>query len=215
MRMGSTEAVVVAVQEDAAAEVERIERDVATAVARLRAEDAALPVVVADAETRVAAARRAVRDRVAAEDWADRLAVLNNRETWIERVIAEGERRLGALDLSILRADLVDLVGEAIGRMPDGPLELLVPAGDRELVEAMLGEGTLTPPGKVVTGVKATSEITSGCIVQTADGRIRYENSYSTRARRLETAWRARLGALYEEPAEPARSGSSAQRSVA
>ena len=215
MRLGSIEAVVVALQEDANAEVEKIDRDLAAAVARVREEDAALPVVVSDAETRVAAARRAVRDHIGAEDWADRLAVLNNRQSWIERATAEGERKLQALDPSSLRADLVDLVREGFERMPSGPLELLVPADHVDLAETLLREGTLAPAGNVVARVGATSEITSGCILQTPDGRIRYENSYASRARRLEAVWRSQLGALYEEQPDLARSGSLSRSIVA
>jgi vacuolar-type H+-ATPase subunit E/Vma4 len=212
MQFGSIEAVVLAVQEDAKADVEKIERDLATTIARLREEDAALPVVVPDANARIAAARRQGRDRIAAEDWADRQAALSNRETWIQRVTAEGERKLRALDPAVLRADLVDLVREALDRMPNQPLELLVPAEQIDLAEPILGDPTLAAPGKVVTRVGVTSEVTSGCIVQSADGRIRYDNSYGIRARRFEVAWRARLGELYEQRLEPALAGGSSSR---
>jgi len=212
MRFGSIEAVVLAVQEDAKAEVEKIEHDLATTIARLREEDALLPVVVPDANGRITAARRQTRDRIAAEDWADRRAALGNRETWIQRVIAEGGRKLRALDPAVLRADLVDLVREALDRMPNEPLELLVPAGHIDLAETILRDPTLAASGKVVRRAGVTSEVTSGCIVQTADGRIRYDNSYGIRARRFEAASRARLGELYEQRLEPALAGGSSSR---
>ena len=215
MRLGSIEAVVVAVQEDANAEIEKIERDVAAAVARLREEDAALPVVVPDAETRLAAARRAVRDRIAGEDWADRLATLSNREAWIARVHDEGERRLAALDPPAVRADLGVFVREAFERMPNTAVELLVPAAHLELAESMWRDGTLVPAGRVIAAVRGTPEVASGCILQTLDGHIRYENTHATRATRLEAVWRAQLGALYEEPAGGALAGSAPERNGA
>lgn len=200
MPLGSIEAVVLAVQEDAKAEVEKIERDLATDIARLRQEDAALPVVVPDADARVAAARRQVRDRIAAEDGADHKAALSDRETWIRRAMTEGERKLRGLDAGLLRADLIHFAREALDRMPNTPLELLVPANHRELAETLLRDGALSGSGKVVTRVGVAPEVTSGCIVQTADGRIRYDNSYEARARRFEAAWRARLGEMYGLP---------------
>jgi vacuolar-type H+-ATPase subunit E/Vma4 len=196
---GSIEAVVLAVQEDARAEIDKIERDLATAIARLREEYATLPGDLPDAGARIAAARRQARDRIAAEDWTDHQAALSHRETWIHQVVAEGERKLRALDPAVLRADLVELVREALDRMPNEPLELLVPAGQIDVAEMIARDGTLAASGRVVTRVGVASEVTSGCILQTAGGRIRYENSYSSRARRLEAEWRARLGNLYAQ----------------
>ena len=207
MQLGSIEAVVAAVQEDAKAEIEKIERDLASTIVRLREDDARLPVVVADADARIGAARRQARDRTAAENWADHQAALNDRETWIQRVTAEGERRLQALDRAALRADFARLVREALDRMPDGPVELLVSSADLDLAEAIRGDGTLAAFGRAITCVTATSEVTSGCIVQPIGGRIRYENSYRIRARRFEAAWRARLGEVYEQRLEPALAG--------
>lgn len=212
MQLGSIEAVVAAIQEDARAEIETIERELAAAVERLRLEDAALPVVVPEAEARIASARRQVHDRTAAEDWADRRAALSLRERWIERVTAKGERKLAALDAAARHADLVDLLREAFARMPHEPLELSVPAGELDVAIRIVHDENITAPGQVVTRVKIAPEIAAGCVVSTADGRFRYENSYSSRARRFEALWRARLGELYVQRLEPVLAGKAASR---
>ena len=194
MQLGSIEAVVAAVQEDARAEVDQIERDLAAAIARLREEDARVPVVVADAEARLSAARRQARERLAAEDWADHEAAIRDREAWIARVVDEGERRLGALDPVTARSDLVRLAREALDCLPDQPLEVLVPpllAGVADLVRS----ATV----KTVARVTPSPACDGGCIAQTVDGRVRFDNTYRDRRRRFEVMWRARLGEMYGE----------------
>ena len=201
-RLGSIDAVVLAVQEDARAEIDTIERDLATAVARLR--EAAPPSPAPDADGRIAAAHRLVRERIAAEDWADHQAALGGREAWIQQVIAEGERTLDALDAAARRADIAAFARDALARLPPAPLELLVPAGDVDVAQTLVREGTFAASAKVITRVAATSEIASGCLVQTADGHIRYDNSHRSRATRFEPVWRARLCELYERQHSPA-----------
>jgi vacuolar-type H+-ATPase subunit E/Vma4 len=203
--LGSIDAVVLAVQEDARAEIDSIERDLAATIARLR--DVAPPSLAADADGRIAAAHRIVRERFAAEDWADHQVALSDREAWIQRVMAEGERTLGALDSAARRADVAAFVREALDRLPPAPVELLVPAGEVDTAEALIREGTFTASGKVITRVAATSEIVSGCLVQTADGHIRYDNSHCSRAKRFESVWRARLCELYERQLSSALAG--------
>jgi vacuolar-type H+-ATPase subunit E/Vma4 len=194
MQLGSIESVLAAVQEDARAENEQIERETAAAIARAREEDARLPVVVADAEARVGAARRQARDRLAAEDWADHEAAIRDREAWIAQVVDEGERRLAALDPVTARSDIVRFAREAFDCLPDQPLELLVPprlAGVADLVRS----GTSKP----VARVTPSEACDGGCIAQTVDGRIRFDNTYRDRRRRFEAIWRARLGDVYGE----------------
>jgi vacuolar-type H+-ATPase subunit E/Vma4 len=203
IRSGSIEAVIAAVHEDAAAEIETIERDCAAAMARLREDDAALPVVVPGADARLAAARQFGRDRIGAEDQAGRHAALNDRETWIDGVVAEGQRRLHELSVDERHADLEVLIRDALERMPNAVLQILVPAVDVAVARAIV-EGVVSSGGKTVAAVNAAPTLASGCIAQTADRRIRYDNSYAARARRLEPIWRAQLGELYEQRLAPA-----------
>jgi vacuolar-type H+-ATPase subunit E/Vma4 len=203
---GSVETVIAVVHEDAAAEIEKIERDCVAAIARLQEDEAALPIVVPDADARIAAARRRGRDRLGAQDWADRQAALSDREAWIDGVVVKGERRLRELTVEERRADLEVLIGEALDRMPNAALQVLVPANDVAAARAIVESGCL-PAGKAVTAVMETAAVASGCIVQTTDGRICYDNSYAARARRLGPAWRARLGEFYEQRLAPALVG--------
>ena len=164
---GSASAVVAAIEEDARVDVEKIGRDRDAEIVRLREEAARRPVSVPHGEARVAAARRQARERIASEDWQDRAAALSARESWIERVAAEGQRRLRARPADEQRLDIDRFAAEALERV----------AGDAR---------TLT-------------FVDGGCRVSTADGRIAYENTYETRARRLAPVWRAALGELFEE----------------
>jgi vacuolar-type H+-ATPase subunit E/Vma4 len=204
-QLGSIDAVVLAVQEDARAEVDTIERDLAAAIARLRA--AAPPAPAPDAAGRIAAARRLVRERIAAEDWADHQAALSDREAWIQRVMIEGERSLAALDPATRRADMLAFAREALDHLPPAPLELLVPAGDVAVAETLVREGAFAASGKGIARVAATSEIASGCLVQTVGGHIRYDNSHRSRVKRFEAVWRARLCELYEQRLTPSLVG--------
>ncbi|MBI3403041.1 MAG: hypothetical protein HY048_16635 [Acidobacteria bacterium] len=194
MQLGSIEAVVAAVREDGRAEVEQIERDVAAAIARVREEDARLPVVVADAEARLGAARRQARDRLAAEDWADHEAAIRDREAWIAHVVEEGERRLGGLDLVTARSDLVRLAREALDCLPDQPLEVLVPPLFADVAD-LVRSGT----SKTVARVTPSAGCAGGCVAQTVDGRVRLDNTYRDRRRRFEPIWRARVGEMFGE----------------
>lgn len=204
---GSLEAVVAAIQEDAKAEVERIEHDLADAIARDRAEDAARPVAVDDGDARIAAARRQARDRAAWEDWADHEASLQGREEWMRLVRAAGERRLAALDASARRTDLLAFAIEAIAFLPKEPLRVLIANGDAPLAESLLNELRAAAPDATITGVDVADDPHSGCIVETVDGRMRYENSYQARAERFESIWRAALGGIYERASQPVLAG--------
>lgn len=164
---GSIEAVVAAIHEDVRAEIERVDREAAAAIAQLRDEDARTPIVVSDADVHIAAARRQARERLAAEDWRDRSTALEAREAWIARVVIEGNRRLAALDAEARRRDLDRLAPDALARVPGDGSELVVTA--------------------------------DGCVAQSADGRVRYDNTYAARAQRLEPVWRAALGELFEQ----------------
>ena len=198
MPFGSIEAVVAAVQEDANAEVEKVERDLAAAIARARDEDQRLPVVVPDADARISRARRQAHDRIAAQEAADHQSALKDREMWIAQAVTDGERRLLALDVATARADLVRLAREAIDRMPDQALELLVSTARADLLDAATRDEVMTAPGKTIARVTPLPNVGSGgCIVQTLDGRIRYDNTYAARGRRFESYWRARLGEMW------------------
>lgn len=206
--LGSIDSVVVAIQEDARAEVERIVSEAAPAIARLREEDARLPVVVSDADVRVAAARRGARERLAEQDWGDRQAALTAREAWIARVVAEGQRRLGAMGQGLRRQELLRLASEAVARISGDSAELLVPAADAALADEAFRAELGAASGKAITVTAVTDLPGGGCIARSADGRTSYDNTYTARARRFESYWRLALGELFDRA--PARSSPGA-----
>jgi vacuolar-type H+-ATPase subunit E/Vma4 len=195
--LGSVEAVVAAIHEDARDELLRIERDAAAAIDRLRFEDAAAPVAAAGADARILAARRRAREQAAAEDWSDREDALNARERWTAAVVEEGMRRLLASPDDVKRADLLAFAREAIARLPAGACELLVSPQDLPLLDhgwrAQLNAHIATP-----ASVRASAAIAGGCVAQRRDGRIRFDNSYAARARRDESRWRTAIGTLFD-----------------
>ena len=194
---GSVEAVIAAIREDAQAEVDRVERDADRAIARLRDEDAALPVVVADADARIRQARREAREQAAAEDWADRQAALGARETWTRAVVAAAMPRLVGQPDAARRTDLLRLAREAVARLTDRDCEILIARRDAGLADEAWGRSLDQTTGKRVT-VTASDEIEGGCIARTKDGRIRFDNTYAARVRRFEPLWRQALGQLFE-----------------
>ncbi|MFI5177987.1 MAG: hypothetical protein ACHQO8_05475 [Vicinamibacterales bacterium] len=199
MVFGSIDSVVAAVQEDARAEIEKIDRELSAAVARAREEDAQVPVIVADADARVGAARRQAHDRTVAQDWADRQAAIRDREAWMATVTAEGERRLRALDAATARCDLIRLAREALERMPNQPIELLVAPAEIGLLDPAARDELAAASGRPVARVTPAPDVSGGCIAQTLDGHIRYDNTYQARSRRFDAVWRARLGDVYEQ----------------
>jgi vacuolar-type H+-ATPase subunit E/Vma4 len=155
---GSSASVIASIRDEASAEVERLEKSAAGEVARLRQEAATTSVAITDRDIRIAAARRAVAERLAQEEWESRRAIIEQREAWITQVVARGREIL---------------------------LEL--PASDALVNEA---RAQLPPGHAVVTPAEG-----GGCIVSCGD--VLFDNSYESRARRLEPEWRKALSEVY------------------
>jgi vacuolar-type H+-ATPase subunit E/Vma4 len=195
--LGSVEAVVAAIREDAHAEVERIERERDASAARIRAEDAAAPVVVADAEVRLSAARREARERAAAEDWADRQSRALARDRWMRVVAERARQQLRDATDAQRRADLLTCAGEAIAQMPAGGCELLVAARDLVLLDERWRDALHRTVSRPVT-IVACPEIDGGCVARSPDGRLRFDNTLAARETRFEPHWRRRLAECFE-----------------
>jgi vacuolar-type H+-ATPase subunit E/Vma4 len=114
------------------------------------------------------------------------------------RIAAEGARMLSEIGGADLRADLIRFIAEAVERLPAGPVEVHVAAASLHLAETAADDPLLARHRTNITRIVADESVTSGCVVQTLDGRIRFDNSYEARARRSEAVWRARLGQLFE-----------------
>lgn len=123
---GSAESVIAAIRDEATAEVERVERAASAEVEALRAVE---PFVVSDREQRLAAARREARERIAQEEWQARRAVIEQRERWIDRVIARGRELLASRDLQ-------PLIDDAVAHLPPVPYQIARPAGGGVIVSA-------------------------------------------------------------------------------
>lgn len=197
---GSIEAVVAAIQEDAQAEAERVEAQASQAIDRLRREDTAEPVTLADADRRIAMARRRIQEQKVADDWADHEASLRDREAWIQAVAVAVDAALRMLPAAALRADAARLAREALERMPAAPLSILVPLALSADIEAIRSDPLLRGDSRI-TEIVADSQVAGGCIVRSIDRHVQYDNTYLTRLRRLEPRWRSRLAAIHESPA--------------
>jgi vacuolar-type H+-ATPase subunit E/Vma4 len=195
--LGSVAAVVAAIREDAAVEVDAIARQADAEIARLRAEDAARPLAFAEGEMQIATTRSSARARVAHEDWLDSRAAIDEREAWLARVVALGQQRL-ALDGDERRKQrLARFVREALVRLQSSAVDIVVSATDAALLdEAWQLELRTAHPLETLSITAGGSD--GGCLVRTIDGRASYDNTFQARADRFRTAWRAALAELYE-----------------
>jgi vacuolar-type H+-ATPase subunit E/Vma4 len=195
--LGSVEAVRAAIREDARAEVERLEREADEAIARLKADAAAAPLVVPDGEVRIRAARREQREQVAKDDWADREAMLRAREEWMESIVAAGAERVLRLSGPQRRAYLLRVAGEALDRIADADVRLLVAPADRPAIDDAARRQLEQASGKRVE-IAESAAIEGGCVAETRDRRLRFDNTCAARARRFEAIWRRALGELFD-----------------
>ena len=120
--LGSPASVVAAIREEAEAEVERLQETTAAELAALRTEATSTSVVIADRDARLTAARREAEERIARQEWEGRRAVMQQREQWMQRVVAAAQERWTVTSGEALDA----LVREAKSRLPDGACEVIV-----------------------------------------------------------------------------------------
>ncbi len=147
--LGSPASVVAAIREDADAEVQRINETTAAELASIRADAASATVAIADREERLGAARRANEERMAKQEWEGRRAAIEQREAWIQRVVAKAQETWTSGDVNAL-------IREARSRMPQGTCEVAVSKSDRERVDVADARVTTAP-------------IAGGCVVTIGD----------------------------------------------
>jgi vacuolar-type H+-ATPase subunit E/Vma4 len=199
--LGSPASVIEALRDEAGAEVERIEQRGREQAEALRGAADAAPVRLPDREARLQAARRRVREWIAAEDLADRRESLEERERWSCRVVARARRRLqertGADEL---RQRLARLAAEGLRRLPGEDFELVVPEKDAGALDtAWLAAVARTAGKRALRVVPDREETPGGCLLRTADGRASFDNGFEARTRRLEPVWRGVLARLWGE----------------
>jgi vacuolar-type H+-ATPase subunit E/Vma4 len=196
--LGSLAALLAAIRDDAAAEVEAIQRDADAAVARLAADDAACPPPPGGDTPVLAAARDRSRVRIAQEDWHDARDAIAEREQWMARVVELGTAHLLERPTTAQRrAELGALAREAVARLPAGAIELVVDeAAANDLDDDWRAALAASRGGDPITIV--TAAVNGGCLARSADGRAAFDNRYAARAERLQAQWRAELAAIYE-----------------
>ena len=182
--LGSLASVIAAIRDEAAAEVEKLEKT----APEIRSE----PVVISGRESRIAAAHRDNRERIAQQEWESRRLVVEQREAWIARVREAAHQRWGEFDSE-------DLIREALERLPGDNCEVTVRPASRS---GAAGEGPSSaprPPSPRERGEGAvifkTADISGGCIVTC--GGVTFDNSFEARELRFEAEWRRALAALY------------------
>lgn len=197
---GSVAAVIAAVRDEVGAEVEKLERQTLQQLARLQAEATDESVSLPDREARLAAARREAQSRLARDQWQGTREMIEEREKWIERVVAAGHTKLGELETIAQRcADLLRLASDGIERLPGRNFEVVVAATDAAILDqrwcqTVAGEGS----GRQLRTATDGTIPSGSCIVRTADGKVSFDNSFPARAERFQSAWRAALGEIYE-----------------
>lgn len=120
--LGSPASVVAAIREDCEADIERIQTTTAAELEAIRAEAASMSVAIADREPRLAAARREREERIARQEWEGRRGIIQQRERWIQDVMAAAQRQWTVTSGEALEA----LVREARSRLPDGECDVVV-----------------------------------------------------------------------------------------
>jgi vacuolar-type H+-ATPase subunit E/Vma4 len=185
--LGSPASVIAAIREDAEAEAERLRESTESEVKAIRADAASMNVAIADREERLAAARRAIAERIAAQEWEGRCAIIEQREQWMQRVVAKAQETWATCEVDRLDA----LIREARARMPSGACEIAVSAADRERITEMLSQTTDNREPTTIT----IAPIAGGCIVTVGD--VSFDNSFEARSRRLEPEWRNALSGMY------------------
>lgn len=184
--LGSVASVIAAIRDDAAAEVEKLEKQTAD----IPPEE----ISIADRDTRIAAAHRENRERIAQHEWESRRATVEQREAWIVRVRGAAHQRWGETS----RSGLTALAREALERMPGERCEIAVNANDATSARdgKWLQQLAKATGKKQLTLAPQPAPIAGGCIV-TAGG-VAFDNSFEQRAHRLEAEWRRALSALYK-----------------
>ncbi|MGE5277732.1 MAG: hypothetical protein ACM3SU_12105 [Acidobacteriota bacterium] len=197
--LGSVAAVVEALREEAEGEVQRIDRETEQRIAALRASAAGEPVGLPDRGPRLAAARREADELLAQESWVDRRAMIEEREAWIGRIVAEGLGRLEAPEPASQRRDLLArLAAEAAACLPGEACEIVVAPADAALLDEGWCRDVARSAGKKIARVVSDAgRRAGGCLARTEGGKVSFDNGFEARARRFEPAWRMGLAEIY------------------
>jgi vacuolar-type H+-ATPase subunit E/Vma4 len=194
---GSPESVVEAVRDEAAAELEALDRATREQIARLETEAGDELAEDPRVGVRLASARREAAETLSREDLADRRETLQERERWIARAAAEGAARLArSAEPGARRELLARLAVEAIEALPGDAFEVRVSPEDAAVCDEAWRQRVGGPSRSVTVRTDGFPE-GGGCSVRTRDGRVSFDNGFAARARRFEAAWRAELARIF------------------
>ena len=162
---------------------QRVERSLAAADAEAESIRAAAHREGAERGQRQAARLRAVAE---AESRRQRLL---DREHLIEDALRQARAQLEAFaEMPAAAEILAALVHEGLQAVPAGPVRVRVPQGYERLTGAAAGEGSAASPRTVRFEVDAVPG--GGVIIESDDGRLRFDNSFAARIRRRATRLR-------------------------
>jgi vacuolar-type H+-ATPase subunit E/Vma4 len=203
---GSIAAVVAAVLEDAAVEVERVGRQADAEIAALAGQPP--PAPPAECEAARASAEREIADTEQEAELREFSERLEERERWIARVLDLAHARVGpGATRDAERDRLAALACEAALPLPGASCTVVVAEDVRAWLDADWIARLSTRVGKKIDIETGTHD--GGCIVMSEDRRWSFDNSYRARSRRSEPEWRAALSRLYDdlvrEPAADSR----------
>jgi len=206
--LGSPEATELAalIREQSTAEVAQLAAETAERIARKQAAaqaEAERGLSDARAEGEARGRRRAAR-RLAMAEAEGRKEWLQARDALIRDAIDRARAQIAnfADSRDAVRV-LRELIAEALAVLPDGPLRVRAPAEYGPLLEKALGHAASDSRPQLV--IESDSVPGGGVIVETADGRLRFDNSFEARLRRQQDQLRHDLGDLLFPDAETKR----------
>lgn len=208
---GSIAAVVAAVLEDAAVEVERLEREADAEMAALGTQHPPSPPPQCAAAR--ASAERQIADGELEAELREFSEGLEERERWISRVVEAAHERVGPRSPRDAERDrLAALACEAAPLLPGSSCIILVPDNVRAWLDTDWIAHVSAQVGRKIEVESGSHD--GGCIVVSEDRRWSFDNSYRGRSRRLEPEWRAALSRLYDDvvhdkPADSAPAGAT------
>lgn len=194
--LGSAAAVVAAIREEAGAEIERLEREARETQAALAGERER-PVEIPDADRRIAEARVRVARLEDDEAWSTVLEDLQERERWIERVVAAARRMAESTEHpDWVRTYTAALALEGLRILPPGRGTVTVPASMKSLFDERWQRDLQDRAGRAIE--IAFGPIAAGCTIRLVDRPVAYDNSIEARERRLQSRWRAAVARAYD-----------------
>ena len=183
--LGSVASVIVAIRDEAAAQIEQIAAKAGEQNRELQLPGP--PAEIPDRHQQIAAALKRNAEALAQEEWESRRRLIEQREEWIARVVERGNEILRLSGEDVLQR----LTREALELVAGERVELIVSERDR----ARIDEAWCGAISSRLVLAPETAPISGGCILRS--GAIVFDNSFEERGRRLEPRWRSTLAAMY------------------